>query len=178
MSPFTVDDVRDICSLPGRAWRYWPLDAAGRADQAGLDLLAAQLDTERRATENKDGPAMRRPLPRIPRDHRRPGRQPAVRVLLEPLQAQVQWHLFHLTSDRDAHVKCHHEHEELLAAIAEQEPGPGPPPRRSIMCTPVARTAWKWRRSWSRVDIDPIELTKSGRAAAGRSVESSGCRRH
>lgn len=160
VSPFTVDDVRDLFDVRESLEVLAARLAAERADQAGLDLLAAQLDTARKATERKDGPAIAAANAKFHVIIVDLAANPLLESLLEPLQARVQW-LFHLTSDRDAHVQCH-EHEELLAAIAEHDPDRAAASAFHHVHSGRAHSL-EMAAQWSRVDIDPIELTKSRR---------------
>jgi DNA-binding GntR family transcriptional regulator len=76
--------------------------AAERADRVGLDLLAAQLDIARKPRKRRDGTAI---AAANARRHIN-----IVDLAANPLRESLQ-----------ARVQCH-EHEELLAAIAEHHP--------------------------------------------------------
>lgn len=164
VSPFTVDDVRDLFDVRESLEVLAARLAAERADEAGLNSLAAQLDTARRATERGDKPAIAAANAGFHAIIVELAANPLLESLLEPLQARVQW-LFHLTKDRDAHVQCH-EHEDLLAAIVAHDPDRAAASAFHHVHSGRAHSL-AMAAAWSRVDIDPVELTKGRRRGGG-----------
>lgn len=160
VSPFTVDDVRDLFDVRESLEVLAARLAAERADQEGLDRLAAQLDTARRATERDDKPAIAAANAGFHTIIVDLAANPLLESLLRPLEARTQW-LFHLTKDRDPGVQCL-EHEELLSAIADHDSDRAAASAfhhvHSGRDTSLAMAA-----QWSGGDIDPIALTKSRR---------------
>lgn len=112
----------------------------------GLDLLAAQLDIAPKATERKDGTA-------------NTAANAKFHVIIVDLAANP------LRESLPARVQCH-EHEELLAAIAEHHPD-----RAAVSAFHHVRAgraqSLEMAAQWSRADVDPIELTKSRRSGGG-----------
>lgn len=164
VSPFTVDDVRDLFDVRESLEVLAARLAAERADPDGLNRLAAQLDIARQATKEKDGPAIAAANAMFHVIIVDLAANPLLESLLQPLEARVQW-LFRLTSDRDAHVQCH-EHEDLLAAIADHDPDRAAASAYHHVHSGRAHSL-AMAAQWSRDEIDPVELTKSRRRSAG-----------
>lgn len=160
VSPFTVDDVRDLFDVRESLEVLAARLAAERADDIGLERLAAQLDVARTATRDRDEAAIAAANARFHVIIVDLAANPLLESLLRPLEARVQW-LFHLTRDRDATVQCH-EHEDLLAAIAAHDPD-----RAAASAFHHVHSGREhslaMAAQWSPTDIDPIELTKSRR---------------
>lgn len=160
VSPFTVDDVRDLFDVRESLEVLAARLAAERATEEGLDALAAQLDVARRATKRGDKPAIAAANAGFHTTIVNLADNPLLESILHPLEARTQW-LFHLTKDRDAGVQCL-EHEELLAAIASHDPDRAAESAfhhvNSGRDTSLAMAA-----QWSKVDIDPVQVTKSRR---------------
>lgn len=160
VSPFTVDDVRDLFDVRESLEVLAARLAAERADSAGLEALAAQLDTARRATERRDKAAIAAANAGFHTRIVGLAANPLLESLLQPLEARTQW-LFHLTNDRDAGVQCR-EHEELLDAIAAHDPERAA--RSAFHHVHSGReTSLAMAAQWSGADIDPVQLTKSRR---------------
>ena len=163
VSPFTVDDVRDLFDVRESLEVLAARLAAERADHAGLKALAAQLDTARRATRRDDKPAIAAANAGFHTIIVDLAANPLLESLLRPLEARTQW-LFHLTKDRDPGVQCH-EHEELLAAIADHDADRAAASAfhhvHSGRDASLAMAA-----DWSSTAIDPVLLTKSRRRGA------------
>lgn len=160
VSPFTVDDVRDLFDVRESLEVLAARLAAERADQAGLDTLAAQLDTARVATERQDKPAIAAANAGFHTIIVDLAANPLLESILRPLEARTQW-LFHLTGDRDPGVQCF-EHEELLAAIAAHDPDRAAESAFHHVHS-GRETSLAMAAQWSAGDIDPIQLTKSRR---------------
>lgn len=160
VSPFTVDDVRDLFDVRESLEVLAARLAAERADEEGLAALAAQLDTARRATKRGDKPAIAAANAGFHTIIVDLAANPLLESTLKPLEARTQW-LFHLTKDRDAGVQCR-EHEELLAAIADHDADRAAESAfhhvHSGRDTSMAMAA-----QWSNIDIDPVQLTKGRR---------------
>lgn len=160
VSPFTVDDVRDLFDVRESLEVLAARLAAERADNEGLNTLAAQLDVARRATKRGDKPAIAAANAGFHTIIVDLAANPLLESILHPLEARTQW-LFHLTKDRDAGVQCL-EHEELLAAIADHDPDRAAASAfhhvNSGRDASLAMAA-----QWSSVEIDPVQLTKSRR---------------
>ncbi|MET0899853.1 MAG: GntR family transcriptional regulator [Mycobacterium sp.] len=160
VSPFTVEDVRDLFDVRESLEVLAARLAADRADQNGLDALAVQLDTAREATKRHDKPAIAAANAGFHTIIVDLAANPLLESILRPLEARTQW-LFHLTGDRDPGVQCR-EHEELLAAIAAHDADRAAESAfhhvHSGRDTSLAMAA-----DWSSTDIDPIQLTKSRR---------------
>lgn len=164
VSPFTVDDVRDLFDVRESLEVLAARLAAERADQQGLDALAAQLDTARRATKRGDKPAIAAANAGFHTIIVDLAANPLLDSILKPLEARTQW-LFHLTKDRDAGVQCR-EHEELLAAIADHDPDRAA--ESAFHHVHSGRDAsLEMAAQWSSIDIDPVQLTK-GRRRGGQ----------
>ncbi|BBY87780.1 GntR family transcriptional regulator [Mycolicibacterium murale] len=160
VSPFTVDDVRDLFDVRESLEVLAARLAAERADQAGLDALEAQLDTAREATRNQDRPAIAAANAGFHTLIVDLAANPLLESMLRPLGARTQW-LFHLTGDRDPGVQCL-EHEELLAAIADHDPDRAA--ESAFHHVHSGREAsLAMAAEWSRTDLDPVALTKSRR---------------
>jgi len=160
VSPFTVDDVRDLFDVRESLEVLAARLAAERADDKGLEALAAQLDTARRATERRDKAAIAAANAGFHTMIVDLAANPLLESVLQPLEARTQW-LFHLTKDRDATVQCR-EHEELLAAIADHDPDRAA--ESAFHHVHSGREAsLKMAAQWSSTDIDPVQLTKSRR---------------
>ncbi|WP_234790959.1 GntR family transcriptional regulator [Mycolicibacterium wolinskyi] len=160
VSPFTADDVRDLFDVRESLEVLAARLAAERADQHGLDKLAAQLDIARRATKRKDKSAIAAANARFHGVIVELAANPLLETMLRPLEARTQW-LFHLTKDRDPGVQCR-EHEELLAAIADHDPDRAAASAfhhvHSGRADSLAMAA-----TWSSTDLDPVQLTRSRR---------------
>lgn len=160
VSPFTADDVRDLFDVRESLEVLAARLAAERADQYGLERLAAQLDTARRATERDDKPAIAAANAGFHTIIVDLASNPLLESILRPLEARTQW-LFHLTKERDASVQCH-EHEELLVAITDHDPDRAAASAfhhvHSGRDASLAMAA-----QWSEGVIDPVALTKSRR---------------
>lgn len=162
VSPFTVDDVRDLFDVRESLEVLAARLAAERAGKEGLDALAAQLDTARRATRRGDKPAIAAANAGFHTVIVDLAANPLLESILKPLEARTQW-LFHLTNDRDAGVQCR-EHEELLAAIADHDPDRAA--ESAFHHVHSGRDAsLRMAAQWSSIDIDPVQLTKSRRRA-------------
>ncbi|MHC3003988.1 GntR family transcriptional regulator [Gordonia sp. GN26] len=160
VSPFTVDDVRDLFDVRESLEVLAARLAAERATDEGLAALAAQLDIARDATERRDEAAIAEANARFHGLIVDLAANPLLESLLQPLGARTQW-LFHLTRDRDAGVQCR-EHEELLAAIAAHDPERAA--HSAFHHVHSGREAsLKMAAEWSEGDIDPVHLTKSRR---------------
>lgn len=160
VSPFTVDDVRDLFDVRESLEVLAARLAAERADQAGLAALEAQLDTARTATERQDKPAIAAANAGFHTIIVDLAANPLLESILRPLEARTQW-LFHLTGDRDPGVQCL-EHEDLLAAIAAHDPDRAA--ESAFHHVHSGRDAsLAMAAEWSGGDIDPIQLTKSRR---------------
>lgn len=160
VSPFTVDDVRDLFdvreSLEVLATRL----AADRADDDGLKMLTTQLDTARDATKRGDKPAIAAANAGFHTIIVDLAANPLLESILKPLEARTQW-LFHLTQDRDAGVQCR-EHEEMLDAIANHDADRAA--QSAFHHVHSGRDAsLAMAAQWSNIDIDPVALTKSRR---------------
>jgi DNA-binding GntR family transcriptional regulator len=160
VSPFTVDDVRDLFDVRESLEVLAARLAAERADEEGLNALAAQLDTARKATKLKDKPAIAAANAGFHTIIVDLAANPLLESMLKPLEARTEW-LFHLTKDRDAGVQCR-EHEELLAAITDHDPDRAAASAfhhvHSGRDTSLAMAA-----QWSSVEFDPVQLTKGRR---------------
>lgn len=163
VSPFTVDDVRDLFDVRESLEVLAARLAAERADQSGLDQLAAQLDTARRATDRRDEAAIAVANATFHVIIVDLADNALLESLLHPLEARVQW-LFHLTKDRDPGVQCR-EHEELLAAIADHDPDRAAESAFHHVHSGRAHSL-AMAAQWSRIDLDPVELTKGRRRGA------------
>lgn len=160
VSPFTVDDVRDLFDVRESLEVLAARLAAERADDKGLEALAAQLDTARRATGRRDEAAIAAANAGFHTMIVDLAANPLLESVLEPLEARTQW-LFHLTRDRDATVQCR-EHEELLAAIADHDPDRAA--ESAFHHVHSGREAsLRMAAQWAGTDIDPVQLTKSRR---------------
>jgi DNA-binding GntR family transcriptional regulator len=160
VSPFGVNDVRDLFDVRESLEVLAARLAAERADAAGLARLSDQLDAARAATVRKDRPAIALANARFHQMIVDLAANPLLESMLRPLEARTQW-LFHLTKDRDPGRQCQ-EHEEILAAIAARD------------SKRAAESAFHHVHSgreaslamageWSGGAIDPIEATKSRR---------------
>jgi DNA-binding GntR family transcriptional regulator len=134
--------------------------AADRADSAGLDALAAQLDTARRATKRGDKPAIAAANAGFRTVIVELAANPLLEAILKPLEARTQW-LFHLTNDRDAGVQCC-EHGQLLAAIADHDADRAAESAFHHVHSGRAASL-DMAAQWSSIDIDPVQLTKGRR---------------
>jgi len=160
VSPFTVDDVRDLFDVRENLEVLAARLAAERADEEGLAALAAQLDTARDATERGDKAAIAAANAKFHALIVDLAANPLLESILQPLEARTQW-LFHLTKERDATVQCR-EHEELLAAIADHDPDRAA--ESAFHHVHSGREAsLRMAAEWSDVDIDPVHLTKGRR---------------
>ncbi|WP_420752162.1 GntR family transcriptional regulator [Rhodococcus sp. O3] len=160
VSPFTVDDVRDLFDVRENLEVLAARLAAERADEEGLAALAAQLDTARDATERGDKAAIAAANAKFHALIVDLAANPLLESILQPLEARTQW-LFHLTKERDATVQCR-EHEELLAAIADHDPDRAA--ESAFHHVHSGREAsMRMAAQWSDVDIDPVHLTKGRR---------------
>ncbi|MCK8675237.1 GntR family transcriptional regulator [Rhodococcus sp. HM1] len=160
VSPFTVDDVRDLFDVRENLEVLAARLAAERADEEGLAALAAQLDTARDATERGDKAAIAAANAKFHTLIVDLAANPLLESILQPLEARTQW-LFHLTKERDATVQCR-EHEELLAAIADHDPDRAA--ESAFHHVHSGREAsLRMAAEWSDVDIDPVHLTKGRR---------------
>lgn len=163
VSPFTVDDVRDLFDVRESLEVLAARLAAERADADGLKLLTAQLETARQATKRKDTPAIAAANAGFHTIIVDLAANPLLESILKPLEARTQW-LFHLTKDRDAGVQCR-EHEEMLDAIASRDPDRAA--ESAFHHVHSGRDAsLAMAAEWSQTSIDPFELTKSRRRGA------------
>ncbi|MGV0852113.1 GntR family transcriptional regulator [Mycolicibacterium phlei] len=160
VSPFTVDDVRDLFDVRESLEVLAARLAAERADDAGIEALTAQLDTARRATRRGDEPAIAAANARFHSIIVELAANPLLESILKPLEARTEW-LFHLTKDRDAGEQCR-EHEEMLDAIAGHDADRAAASAfhhvhsgRDVSLAMAAQ--------WSQTDIDPVQLTKTRR---------------
>jgi len=160
VSPFTVDDVRDLFDVRENLEVLAARLAAERADEEGLAALAAQLDTARDATERGDKAAIAAANAKFHALIVDLAANPLLESILQPLEARTQW-LFHLTKERDATVQCR-EHEELLAAIADHDPDRAAESAFHHVHS-GRETSLRMAAQWSDVDIDPVHLTKGRR---------------
>ncbi|MEE4024966.1 GntR family transcriptional regulator [Gordonia sp. PKS22-38] len=160
VAPFTADDVRDLFDVRESLEVLAARLAAERADAAGLEALADQLEIARDATARDDKPAIAAANARFHTIIVDLAANPLLENILRPLEARTQW-LFHLTKSRDPGVQCR-EHEELLAAIADHDPDRAAESAfhhvHSGRATSLAMAA-----EWSRTTLDPVALTKSRR---------------
>jgi DNA-binding GntR family transcriptional regulator len=160
VSPFTVDDVRDLFDVRESLEVLAARLAAERADEDGIKSLTAQLDTARQATHLGDKPAIAAANAGFHSIIVDLAANPLLESILKPLEARTQW-LFHLTNDRDAGVQCR-EHEEMLEAIADHDPDRAA--ESAFHHVHSGRDAsLAMAAQWSSIDIDPVQLTKGRR---------------
>ncbi|SNS49686.1 GntR family transcriptional regulator [Rhodococcoides kyotonense] len=165
VSPFTVDDVRDLFDVRESLEVLAARLAAERADPDALAALAAQLDAARAATAADDKPAIAAANAKFHSMIVEMSANPLLESLLRPLEARVQW-LFHLTKDRDPGQQCL-EHEHLYAAIADRDPERAAASAFSHVHS-GRDMSLKLAATWSDDGIDPIAATKGRRR--GRAV--------
>ncbi|MGW6032991.1 GntR family transcriptional regulator [Gordonia terrae] len=160
VAPFTADDVRDLFDVRESLEVLAARLAAERAEPDGLASLADQLEIARDATTRDDKPAIAAANSRFHAIIVDLAGNPLLENVLGPLEARTQW-LFHLTKDRDPGVQCR-EHEEMLAAIAANDPDRAAESAfhhvHSGRAASLAMAA-----EWSRNALDPVALTKSRR---------------
>jgi len=170
VSPFTVDDVRDLFDVRESLEVLAARLAAERANEDGLKTLTAQLDTARRATKRGDKPAIAAANAGFHTIIVGLAANPLLASILKPLEARTQW-LFHLTKDRDAGIQCR-EHEEMLAAIADHDPDRAAESAFHHVHS-GRETSLAMATQWSSTDLDPMQLTKTRR----RSTSDTGSER-
>lgn len=160
VSPFTVDDVRDLFDVRESLEVLAARLAAERADAASLAALADQLDAARAATAADDKPAIAAANAKFHSMIVEMSANPLLESLLRPLEARVQW-LFHLTKDRDPGQQCL-EHEHLYAAIAD-----GSPDRAAASAFSHVHSgreaSLELAATWADAGIDPVAATKGRR---------------
>lgn len=163
VSPFTVDDVRDLFDVRESLEVLAARLAAERADDDGLKMLTRQLDSARDATKRGDKPAIAAANAGFHAIIVGLAANPLLESILKPLEARTQW-LFHLTKDRDAGVQCR-EHEEMLDAIAHHDADRAA--QSAFHHVHSGRDAsLAMAAQWSTSDIDPLQLTKTRRRSS------------
>ncbi|MFC8179461.1 MULTISPECIES: GntR family transcriptional regulator [Nocardiaceae] len=165
VSPFTVDDVRDLFDVRESLEVLAARLAAERADDDSLAALASQLDAARAATKADDKPAIAAANAKFHSMIVDMSANPLLESLLRPLEARVQW-LFHLTKDRDPGQQCL-EHEHLYAAIAGRDPDRAAASAFSHVHS-GREMSLRLAATWADDGIDPVAATKGRRR--GRSA--------
>nr|WP_296763638.1 GntR family transcriptional regulator [Rhodococcus sp. (in: high G+C Gram-positive bacteria)] len=160
VSPFTVDDVRDLFDVRESLEVLAARLAAERADAASLTALSAQLDAARAATAADDKPAIAAANAKFHSMIVEMSANPLLESLLRPLEARVQW-LFHLTKDRDPGQQCL-EHEHLYAAIANRDPERAAASAFSHVHS-GREMSLRLAATWADGSIDPVAATKGRR---------------
>lgn len=158
VAPFTAADVRHLLDVRESLEVLAARLAAESSDPAGLAAARAALDAARAGMAAGDDRAIADANARFHEAVVGLSGNPLLQSLMQPLTARLRW-LFHLAYADDVTVRICHEHEEILAAIAE-----GDAERacdlayRHVRATRELTLAMAQR--WASPELDPVEATR------------------